>query len=220
MKDKNVAVDKKELSLRFALLVIGMIFISIGTTFILKAGLGQSSVSSLSKNLEFVTGIKAGTIIAIINYICFFIQIIMLKKEFKISQVFQLVATTVFGSMVNFFSYSLPITANIDPDKYIFKMILLLVGICLSTFGVSSMTKADLVFMPFEGFCNAVVYKSGKPFSTVRPIIDAIIVFVSFIVLVIFNIPNTAIREGTIICTLLFGKFVGMYNKYVFKTEK
>ena len=208
---------KKKLIYRILLLILGMFCVSLGTTLIMKANLGQSSVSSFAKNVEYVSGIKSGTILAGINYICFILQIILLKKEFKLIQILQLFLTTLFGTLVNFFSYSFEITAGIASDIYLVKLLILITGLLISTFGVSSMIKADLIFLPFEGFCNTLVDKLKKPFSMVRPIIDMSIVALSIGLIIIFKIPNTTVREGTIICTLLFGKIVGFYNKNIFK---
>lgn len=201
---------------RLTLLVLGMLFICLGTTLMMKANLGQTSVAAFAKNVEFLSGIKSGTILALVNYLAFLIQIILLRKEFKVVQVLQLAITSVFGVGVNFFSYDFTLTANFSPDLYIFKWICLLGGISLSTLGVAAMIKADLIFMPFEGFCNAVVYKVKKPFSKVRPIIDMVIVSMSVILILIFKIPNTTVREGTVFCTIFFGRFVGFYGKYIF----
>lgn len=217
MESKVRQSKKNDLVIRFALLALGMLFVSIGTTLTMKANLGQTSVSAFAKNIEYLSSIKSGTILAAVNYVCFFIQIILLKKEFKIIQVFQLVLTTIFGVMVNFFLYDLAITANMGSDTYILKLTILIAGLLLTTFGVGTMIKANLIFLPFEGFCNAVVYKVGKPFSTVRPIIDAVIVLISVVLIIVFNIPNTSVREGTIICTLLFGKLVGFFTKNIYK---
>lgn len=202
---------------RMILLVLGMLAICLGTTLMMKANLGQTSVAAFAKNVEFLSGIKSGTILAFVNYLAFIIQIILLKKEFKIVQVLQLVITSIFGIGVNFFSYDFALTTNFSPNLYILKWICLVGGISLSTLGVAAMIKADLIFMPFEGFCNAVVYKSEKPFSKVRPIIDFVIVSFSVILIIIFGIPNTTIREGTVFCTIFFGKFVGFYTKHIFK---
>lgn len=217
MESKVRQSKKNDLVIRFALLALGILFVSIGTTLTMKANLGQTPVSAFAKNIEYLSSIKSGTILAAVNYVCFFIQIILLKKEFKIIQVFQLVLTTIFGVMVNFFLYDLAITANIGSDTYILKLTILIAGLLLTTFGVGTMIKANLIFLPFEGFCNAVVYKVGKPFSTVRPIIDAVIVLISVVLIIVFNIPNTSVREGTIICTLLFGKLVGFFTKNIYK---
>lgn len=185
----------------------------------MQAGLGLSSVSSLGKNIELIAGIKAGTVLSYFNYICFFLQIIILRKEFKISAVLQLTITFVFGALVNFFIYDLTLTSGLNFDLYLLKILLLLVGVVISTFGVSSMIKADLIFLPFEGLCNAITYKTNKPFATIRPIIDLSIVIFSFSLIIVFKIPNESIREGTIITTLIFGKLVGFFNKSIYKSE-
>lgn len=202
---------------RFGLLILGMILVCLGTSLMMKANLGQTSMAGLSKNVEFLTGMKSGTVLALFNVVCFIVQVILLREEFKLVQILQLVATSIFGMGVNFFSYDFSITATMNPNIYIIKWVCLVSSMLISTLGVASMIKADLIFLPYEGFCNAIVYKSKKPFSKVRPIIDGSIVCLSIICMLIFSIPNTTVREGTIFCTIFFGKFVGWYNKNLFK---
>lgn len=47
--------------------------------------------------------------------------------------------------------------------------------------------------------------------------IDASILSVSVVLIIVFGIPNTTIREGTVFCTIFFGEFVSIYTKYIFK---
>lgn len=202
---------------RIMLLIVGVIFCSVGTALMTKTALGVGSVSGLCINIELITGIKQGTILTIINYIFFVVQIILLGKNFKLTQVMQVFMASIFGVGVNFFVYDFSLIANLSPENYMVKMILFLIGILFGTFGVSSMNKADLVFLPYEGFCNALIYRLNKPFGKIRPYIDGVIVGSSVLLILVMGLPNISVREGTVIMTILFGKLVAFFNNKVYK---
>lgn len=203
--------------LRIVLLVVGVILCSVGTAFTTRTSLGAGSVSGLCINIELMTGTKQGTILAVINYICFVVQIMLLGKKFKLTQVMQIFMASIFGVTLNFFVYDIPFITNLAQQSYGIRMSMFLIGVVLSTFGVSTMNKADLVFLPYEGFCNALIYRLNKPFGKVRPYIDGVIVGSSILLIIIMRLPNISVREGTIIMTILFGKLVALFNKKVYK---
>lgn len=69
---------------RIGLILFGVVVVCLDTTLMMKANLGQTSVAAFAKNMEFLSGIKSGTILAFVNYLAFAVQIILLKKEFKL----------------------------------------------------------------------------------------------------------------------------------------
>jgi uncharacterized membrane protein YczE len=74
---------------------------------------------------------------------------------------------------------------------------------------------ANLTFMPFEGFCNVIALKLHKQFGTIRRYVDIFFVILSLAIIIMFKIPNTTVREGTIIYTLVFGPLVNLFMKSI-----
>ncbi|GKU24437.1 YczE/YyaS/YitT family protein [Clostridium folliculivorans] len=198
---------------RVLMLVFGILISSFGMALLIKASLGQSTVSGISYNISLITKMKTGTVVGIINYICFVGQIILLKKEFKPIQAVQLVATTFFSSVLNIYLYNIPFIANITIGNYGLKVVVLLSGIVCMAYGVSLMMVANLTFLPFEGFCKAISTKLNKPFGTVRVYVDVAFVIISLCIISIYKIPNISVREGTIVYTFLFGNLTNIFMK-------
>lgn len=211
IKEESYLEIKQNYIKRTIMLTLGIVIAALGMTLLVKSSLGQSTVSAISYNIGIVTNMKTGTILALINYICFFAQIILLKRNFKIIQVLQLVITTVFGGLLNIFLYNISFISNINLNNYILKLIVLLCGIICMAYGISLMIIADLIFLPFEGLCNLIASKLKIPFGTLRRYVDIVFVIISIGIIIIYKIPNTSIREGTIIYTILFGTLTNVF---------
>lgn len=200
---------------RIIMLIVGIVISAFGMTLLIKSDLGQSTISGISNNIGIVTNIKTGTVLAGINYICFIGQIILLRHDFKLVQIVQLLVTTLFGYIVNLFLYDVGFIANLEVSNYGFKCLILFVGIIFMAYGVSLMMIANLTFMPFEGFCNVIALKSHRQFGTIRRYVDIFFVILSLAIIIIFEIPNTTVREGTIVYTLVFGPLVNLFMKSI-----
>ena len=197
------------------MLILGIVISAFGMTLLIKSYLGQSTISGISNNIGIITDIKTGTVLAFINYICFIGQIILLRHDFKPIQIVQLIVTTLFGYIVNLFLYDIGFIANLQLSNYGLKSLVLFVGIVFMAYGVSLMMIANLTFMPFEGLCNVIALKLHRQFGTIRRYIDILFVIISFGIIIIFKIPNTTVREGTIIYTLVFGPLTNIFMKSI-----
>lgn len=215
IKEESYLEIKQNYIKRTIMLTLGIVIAALGMTLLVKSSLGQSTVSAISYNIGIVTNMKTGTILALINYICFFAQIILLKRNFKIIQVLQLVITTVFGGLLNIFLYNISFISNINLNNYILKLVVLLGGIICMAYGISLMIIADLIFLPFEGLCNLIASKLKIPFGTLRRYVDIVFVIISIGIIIIYKIPNTSIREGTIIYTALFGTLTNVFINFM-----
>lgn len=223
IKEDNHLKSRKNYIKRIIMLTLGILIATLGMTLLIKSSLGQSTVSAISYNIGVVTNMKTGTILAVINYICFFVQIILLRRNFKVIQILQLVITTIFGGLVNIFLYDISFISNMDLNNYILKLVVLICGIIFMAYGISLMMIADLIFMPFEGLCNLIASKLKIPFGTLRRYVDILFVIISIAIIIIYKIPNTSIREGTILYTILFGTLTNVFissmkeNRSIFK---
>ena len=199
------------------MLSLGIVISAFGMTLLIKSDLGQSTISGISNNIGIITNMKTGTVLAVINYVCFIGQIILLRHDFKLIQIVQLIVTSVFGYIVNLFLYDIGIIANLQLSNYGLKCLVLFLGIILMAYGVSLMMVANLTFMPFEGFCNVIALKLHMKFGTIRRYVDIFFVILSLCLIIIFKIPNTTVREGTIIYTLVFGPLTNIFMKSINK---
>ncbi len=208
-------ISKKIYVYQTILLIAGILISAFGMMMLIKAEMGQSTVSGISYNIGAITGLKTGTVVSIINYICFAGQIIILRSEFKIFQFVQLAVTALFGTVLNFYLYNIPYILHLDLNNYAIRLCVLVTGIIFMSFGVSLMIIADLTILPFEGFCKILSQKLKKSFGSVRVCVDITFIIMSFAIIVLFKIPNTTIREGTVIYSILCGSMVNVFTKQI-----
>lgn len=201
------------LSKRILILIAGIVICSFGMALLIKSNLGQSTLTGVSYNIGIVLRIKTGTIVGLINYLCFIGQIILLKKDFKIFQIIQLAVTFIFSNLINLFLYNIPYISTLELNFYSLKLIALTFGIICIALGVSLMIVTNLPTLPFEAFANVLSKKYNIRFGTLRRYIDFSLVILSLGIIFIYKIPNTSIREGTIIYTFLSGTLMNIFLK-------
>ena len=66
---------------RILLNLLSVAIIAIGMTLLIKANLGQSTVSGFSSTLAHILSVKTGTIVFFLNLVCFILELIILKKN-------------------------------------------------------------------------------------------------------------------------------------------
>lgn len=202
----------RQTSIRIMLNLIAVMIIAVGLTLLIKANLGQSTVSGFSSALAHILDIKAGTIIFYLNLVCFILELIILKKDVKWTIGLQLVLNSVFGSVVNFFLYDVPMIANLNLNNYFYQMLLLLSAILIMGMGVSLMMSVNLAVLPYDAFIALVSKTYNIPFVRVRTGADITFITVTLILGFLFPLPFNAVREGTIIFALTLGSIIAFLN--------
>ena len=75
---------------RIVVLVLGVIIVGCSSALTLKAAIGVGAWDALAQTGSDVTGIEVGTVGMCFNFLCIFIQIVVLRKSFKITQFLQI----------------------------------------------------------------------------------------------------------------------------------
>ena len=197
----------KNLFFRSLKLFIALSLISLGISLIAKSAIGQSTVSGFSFNLGVLIHLKQGTALGLVNLAFFLAQIPLLKK-LDLKHAFQLGMILVSSLLTNVFLYDFPWAWFPLPSTYPIQLIFLLIGIVVMALGISLMMALEFVYMPYEGFIHLVSERFNLSFGKLRRNLDMGLVVMSLILIILFRIPNTTVREGT----LLFAYGVGTLN--------
>ena len=197
--------------LRFIFLCIGLGIMGFGVEFSILASLGTSPISSVPYVTGEISGLSVGTTTIILNTLFLLLQIILLKKDFRIFQLLQLAATIVFGFMIDAAEYC--IGSAIAPESYPEQLLLCLGGIVLVALGISFEVMAGLVTVPGEGIVLAISRITGVKFGNVKVCFDASLVVIAIILSLIFLHRIDGIREGTILAALLVGQVTKITNR-------
>lgn len=192
------------------IVAISMVITAIGASLGMKAAVGVGAWDALSQSISTVLNIKVGTFSMILNISCVLIQLILLKKEFKINHVIQIFVSVLIGVVVNFMFYE--VLSKFTIDSYFISMLLFTLSILICAVSVSVIMAINFVSFPLESCCMVIAKKTNKNFGFIRQAVDIIAVVIAIGIAVIFN-NNITVREGTIIGMILFGPMLNIFMK-------
>jgi len=191
---------------------LSVIIVGIGCSLTLKAAVGVSAWSALSQSIAFGINIKVGTISMIQNISCVFIQLLILKKEFRVVHSVQIIVSVLLGIIVNFMLYD--VLSSLVINNYFINIFLVILGTLLCVIGVSVLMVIDFISFPLEACCMVISKKLNKKFGTIRQLVD--ILSIVFVLGIAFIFKETiTVREGTIIALIMFGPMVDLVMKII-----
>lgn len=190
--------------------IIGLFFMALGVAFSVNANLGISPVNSLPYVVSLITEIDFGTCIILVFSVYILLQVVILRKEFKLIYLTQLIFSSCFGYFTTFCKWLL---GDFTLPTYAGQLVMLAISIILIAIGVLCYIAVDLVPMPMEGLSLAAAQKTGKPFHNVKITLDCVVVVVSVALSLLFLGELDGIREGTLITALVVGKVMGVLKK-------
>ncbi len=183
---------------------------AIGVVFSVKSALGVSPVTCLANVIYQMLGVDLG-----INWLnlgacttatyCLYIlvEMVILRRDFKAKILLQVLASALFGLMVNLASALFSFLPA--PHGYPMRMAFLLCSIPLVAFGVMLYLAPNILPTPGEGLSLAVSRKTGKSVATCKVIVDSCLVGISTAVSLAYFRGFVGVREGTILSALLVG---------------
>lgn len=213
---------------RYLLFLVGLFINSLGVSLVTKANLGTSPISSIPYVLSLKFPFTLGNFTIVHNLVLIALQIIILRKNFKIENILQIPVAVMFGYFIDFTMYLL---FWVDPQNYFMKIIALLLGCFVLGFGVYIEVLADVVMLAGESFVRAIVQTWNTNFGITKIIVDSSMVIIAGVLsFAIFGRLN-GLREGTVVAALsvgfiarLFGEKLEAIKPYLFpeeyKTEK
>lgn len=195
-------------NIKFAIYsILTFVFLGLGISLQIKAAIGQSMLNAFALTLSDTVNLKVGTILNIINLLFFISYLLIRRSKFNYTDIVQIVATIANGYVINFFVYS--VFSNLIIDAYIYKIIIFLMGLSLSSISLGAILAIGIVKFPLESLCLTIGDIFKKKLSTVRRGFD--IVFLITILGITFIKGNALyIREGTIISFFLLSNLLGI----------
>ena len=195
---------------RLLVYILGLYLMAMGVVFSAKSSLGVSPVGSLAnviyqiglaKNAPSYVNLGNCTIAVYCLYIL--TEFLLLRKDFKPEMLLQLVASFLFGWLVNLATAmmsSLPI-----PGNYAVQMLYLLCSIPLVAVGVMLYLSPQILPTPGEGMSLAISKKTGLTVGSAKMVFDCSLVVISAVTSLLCFHALVGVREGTVICALLVG---------------
>jgi uncharacterized membrane protein YczE len=120
----------------------------------------------------------------------------------------------IMGALINFFVYTF--LGSIVNSSYILRLVIISIAYLIIAFGVTIILESNVVRNPLEGFCQVIADRIKKPLGKVRQVVDIGLILLTLL-LVFLSHTESTIREGTLICMLVFGPMLDVYKKPVAK---
>jgi len=195
---------------RVLIYILGLFLMAFGVAIAANSDLGISPVNSLPYVVSAVVNRDPGTCVTLVFCSYILLQIIILRKEFKIINLLQIVFSTIFGYFVNF---TKAIVGDFAIPTYPGKLLMLAVSIVFIALGVVLYIEVEMVPMPMEGLSLAIAGKTGVAFHNMKIIIDCVVVVVGAALSFLCLHKLVYIREGTIITAIVTGKVMALVKK-------
>ena len=197
---------------RYLLFLAGLFVNALGVSLVTKASLGTSPISSIPYVLSLNYPLTLGNFTIIFSIFLILLQLLILRKNFKIENVLQIPVSIAFGYFIDLTMYMF---FWVDPQNYAVKLISLLAGCVVLGFGVYMEVLADVVMLPGESFVRAIVQTWNTNFGTTKIIFDSSMTIMAGVLSVLFFGKLNGVREGTIMAALLVGFIARLFGKYL-----
>ena len=172
MNDKTRDICRK-----YGVATLGLVFVALGVALSIISNLGTAPLScpAYVLNLRFPAH-SVGTFTLLVNTSYLFIQLALLRKEFQARYLMQIVASAVFGYMIDGCLWAL---SWLHPATFAARMGLTLLAALVTAFGVSVEVAADAWMLSAEMTVFAFAKVLRKPFGRVKIVMDTLTVILS-----------------------------------------
>jgi uncharacterized membrane protein YczE len=186
---------------------LALLLISLGVTFIVRAGFGISDASSVAyiASLAFPV-FTFGTWSYLVMGLLMLALTLVTRKP-RIGVLVSFGVSVVFGKLVDLFSaWVAP-----WPDGIAIQLLYYIVGITLLTIGIAVFIDTGLPPNPYERFVNDLSRHFGIPFRKVKTVYDLASVATASLLLLLFVRRLVGIGPGTVFAALANGTLIGFW---------
>ncbi len=202
----------KKFGIRIAVFLVGVLFLVLGVVICSKINLGMAPFDSLVYNASLAFGIKYGTINIFVGVVFVLIQLLILRKEFKLVSLIQFVLLLYISVLIDFFMYQ--VFAFSFSESLSVRIPLFALGMCLISAGIGMFMSAELYSFPLETLI-AVLYERFKiKIAVSKWTIDGVSLLLSLVIAIMFKLPNYNIGLGTVVLFIGIGPMINIvYEK-------
>lgn len=194
---------------RIALMLAGIAVMGLGIDIVVKADLGNSPISATPNVLSIgFTMVSFGTFM--LGWQCFLVlvQIALLRREFRLVDLWQIPISVFFGVCIDTFMALLGPAA---PTSYVASWLWLAGGMAVLALGIVMTVVSGTVMNCGEAVVQAVVRKTGARFGTVKVGFDLACAALACLCAFLFVGHLAGVREGTFVCAAFTGVIVSIY---------
>ena len=209
--------DKTELIKRYIFLLAGLFVNGLGVSFITKAGLGTSPITSIPYTLSLGFTPTVGMFTLVFNIFLVILQVILLIRNFQLQSLLQLPIIALFSFFIDL---TMSLLGFMQPETYAMKVVSLIVGCLILGFGVFMEMVANVAMLPGEATVRAVSDVFSTDFGKTKIAFDSSMTVIAAILSFIMFKHLDGVREGTIVAAILVGFIARLFKKYIGGIEK
>ena len=209
--------DKTELIKRYIFLLAGLFVNGLGVSFITKAGLGTSPITSIPYTLSLGFTPTVGMFTLVFNIFLVILQVILLRRNFQLQNLLQLPIIALFSFFIDL---TMSLLGFMQPETYAMKAVSLIVGCLILGFGVFMEMAANVAMLPGEATVRAVSDVFSTDFGKTKIAFDSSMTIIAAILSFIMFKHLDGVREGTIVAAILVGFIARLFKKYIGGIEK
>lgn len=201
--------NRKFLTRRYILFLISVFINAYGVSFITKAMLGTSPITSVNYVLSMFTPLTMGQWTIIVNLLFLVLELLfMTRRQFKDDlriYLLQIPITFCFGTFIDISMASLSWLA---PASYAVKIASVLAGCVILAFGIALEVKADVAMVAGEFFVRTIARRIRGDFGYVKLGFDVSNVIIACGFSLVFLSGIRGIGLGTLAAAFLVGPIV------------
>ena len=187
-------MTRREWCKRYLFFLAGLFINSFGVSFITKAALGTSPISSVPYTLSLGFSPTLGMF-------TLYMSIVLILIQIPVSFLFSW-----------FIDMTMELLGFLSPAAYPAKVICLLLGCAILGFGVFMEMAAGVVMLPGECFVNAISRTFHTDFGRTKVAFDTSITVAAAIIGIVLYRELAGVREGTIVAAVLVGMIARRLN--------
>ncbi len=205
-------MSKQELFRRYVFFVVGLFVNSLGISFITKANLSTSPISSIPYTLSLGFPLSLGMFTMIFSVLLMVIQLVILRKRFSKELWLQLPISVLFSAFIDL---TMAMLFFINPQTYVLQVASLLVGCVILGFGVFMEMTANVVMLPGECTVRAISSTWNTDFGKTKIAVDVTMAVTAAVLGVALYWQIAGVREGSLISALLVGFLARIFNRKI-----
>ncbi|WP_144147446.1 YczE/YyaS/YitT family protein [Paraburkholderia sp. BCC1884] len=202
-------IDTGRLTRRWFTYVVGIYILTMGISLAIRAGIGISPQSSLTRTMTLVyPRLSQGTYNFILELFMLALTYLVARKDFTLKNFASLIPAFVLATCLDL---NLMLTRSIGFQDYFMKFFLLAFADALLAFGLFLMIRANLVLMPIDMFVNTLFKRTGFRWGDIKTSFDCTLLIVSAVIGFALLGGPRFIREGTFMNAILVGQYIKLY---------
>lgn len=206
-------MQKKQLAVRGAIYLLGMLILTLGLTLNAKSGLGASAIASVPYTLNRGLGMSYANLTLITYCLLVGAQYFIKGKAWRWTDLLQIVVSIVFTRFMALFENIVPYQCGFLPVD----ILVLLLAIVFTAVGAAMTINMRLIPNPGDGIVSSISDRTGKELGICKNFFDLGCVAISLAVGLAFGNAFLGVGLGTILSMLGIGRVISLFNRFAKK---